>query len=194
MRAIHLEIVADLSAEEFLLALHLFIVRRGKPQQIVLDSAPQFRLTKSSLDVVWENAIRDSDVQSHIAKQRIKWSFIIQLSSWMGGSYERSVGISKTALRKAIGKACLTMLQLQTFLTETEAIINSRPLVYLGEDLNDGIALTPSHFLSPNTKTGTPLIKTDGKIADPTYLPTKMSPKETLLNTWKKGQNLLEVF
>ena len=98
------------------------------------------------------------------------------------------------ALRKAIGKSCLTMLQLQTFLTETEAIINSRPLVYLGEDLNDRIALTPSHFLSPNTKTGTPLIKNDGNIADPTYLPAKISSKETLLNTWKKGQNLLEAF
>ena len=187
MRAIHQEIVADLSAEKFLLALRRFIARGGKPQQIVLDNAPQFKLTKSSVDVAWENAIRDSDVQSHIAEQRIKWSFIVQLSPWMGGFYERLVGISKMALRKAIGKACLTMLQLQTFLTETEAIINSRPLVYLGEDLNDRIAPTPSHFLSPNMKTGTPLIKNDGKIADPTYLPTKILPKETLLNTWKKG-------
>ena len=73
-------------------------------------------------------------------------------SLWIGGFYERLVGISKMALRKAIGKTCLTMLQLQTFLTETEAIINSRPLVYLGEDLNDSTALTPSHFLSPNNR------------------------------------------
>ena len=86
------------------------------------------------------------------------------------------------------------MLQLQTFLTETEAIINSRPLVYLGEDLNDRTALTPSHFLLPNTKTGTPLIKNDDNIANPTYLPATILPKETLLNTWKKGQNLLEAF
>ena len=104
------------------------------------------------------------------------------------------VGISKMALRKAIGKAYLTILQLQTFLTETEGIINSRPLAYLGEDLNDRIALTPSHFLSPNTKTGTPLIKNDGNITDPTYLPAKISSKDALLNTWKKRQNLLETF
>ena len=56
------------------------------------------------------------------------------------------------ALRKAIGKTYLTILQLQRFLTETEAVINLRPLVYLGENLNDRTALTPSHFLSPNTK------------------------------------------
>ena len=193
VRTIHLEIVADLSAEKFL-ALRRFIARRGKPQQIVLDNAPQFKLTKSSVDVAWENPVRDPDIQLHIAEQRIKWSLIVQLSPWMGGFYERLVGISKMALRKAIGKTCLTMLQLQTFLTETEAIINSRPLVYLGEDLNDSTALTPSHFLSPNTKTGTPLIINDDNIADPTYFPAKISSKETLLNIWKKGQNLLEAF
>ena len=115
MRAIHLEIIADLCAEEFLLALHRFIARRGKPQQIVLDNAPQLKLTKSSIDVAWENAIRDSDVQSHIAEQRIKWSFTVQLSSWMGGFYERLLGISKMALRKAIGKACLTMFTTPNF-------------------------------------------------------------------------------
>ena len=91
------------------------------------------------------------------------------------------------ALRKAIGKTCLTILQLQTFLIKTEAIINSRPLVYLGEDLNDSTALTPSHFLSPNIKTGNPLITNDDKIADRTYYPAKILSKETLLNTWKKG-------
>ena len=31
------------------------------------------------------------------------------------------------------------MLQLQTFLTETEAIINSRPLAYLGKSINQSI-------------------------------------------------------
>ena len=58
----HQQIVADLSAEEFLLVLHCFIARRGKIHQIVLDSAPQFKLTKSSVGVAWENAIRDPDI------------------------------------------------------------------------------------------------------------------------------------
>ena len=112
VRAIHLKIVADLSVEEILLALRRFIARWGKPKQIVLDNASQFELTKSSVDVPWENAIRDLNVQLHMAKQRIKRSFIVQLSPWMGGFYERLVEISKMALQKAIGKTCLTILGL----------------------------------------------------------------------------------
>ena len=138
VRKIHQETVADLSAEEFLLTLSHFIARRGKPQQILLDNAPQFKLTKASVDVAWENPIRDSDVQLHTTEQRIKWSFIVQLSPWMGGFYERLVGVSKMALR-SIGNI---------FLTETEASINSRPLVYLREDLSDRTAQHSHHHTS----------------------------------------------
>ena len=101
VRAIHLEVVADLSTEEFLLALRRFISRQGKPQQIVLDNTTQFKLTKPSVEVAWENAIRDPDLQLHIAEQRIKWSFIVQLFPWMRGFYEKLVGISKMVLRKS---------------------------------------------------------------------------------------------
>ena len=47
----------------------------------------------------------------------------------MGGFYERLVGTVKGALKKSIGKICLTEKKLETFLAEAEAI-NSRPLVY----------------------------------------------------------------
>ena len=33
--AIHLELVGEMSAEEFLLGLHQFIARRGIPRQVV---------------------------------------------------------------------------------------------------------------------------------------------------------------
>ena len=46
------------------------------------------------------------------------------------------------ALRKSIGKNYLTSHQQQTFLSETEAVLNSRPSIYDGDDLNDGITIT----------------------------------------------------
>ena len=193
VRAIHLEIVGDLSAEEFLQALRRFIARRGAPKEIILDNASQFKLAKSAVDIAWEKAVHDPNVQSHIAQQRIKWNFIVELSPWMGGFYERLVRSSKMALRKAIGKKCVTMLQLQTFLAETEAVLNSRPLVYIGEELNDGTAITPAHFISLNTMTGLPQLGTEEESKDPDYKET-WSSKEILLHTWKKGQNILDSF
>ena len=73
----------------------------------------------------------------------------------MGGFYERPVGITKAALKGTIGKLHLTHTQLQTIITEVEAVINSRPLVYVDDDLENEI-ITPNHFLSLNIKNGTP--------------------------------------
>ena len=39
-------------------------------------------------------------------------------------------------------------------LIEVEATVNARPLVYVGDDLESNITLTPNHFLSLNPKTG----------------------------------------
>ena len=145
------------------------------------------------MDSVWEKIVKDPTVQSYVAERGTKWTFIVELSPWMGEFYEILVGICKIALRKSTGKLKLTMLQLQTFLAETEAIINSRQLVYVGEDLNDGTMLTPSHFLSPSMKTGPPHFDIDDD-SDADYKRNKLSSKESLLNTWKRGQNFLEAF
>ena len=54
----------------------------------------------------------------------------------MGGFYERLVGMVKSSLIKAIGRTYLTQTQFTTFTTESEGIINWRPLVYIDDDIN----------------------------------------------------------
>ena len=81
----------------------------------------------------------------------------------MGGFYERLVGTVKGALKKSIGKVCLTEKKLRTFLTEAEAVLNSSSLVYVGEDLSSGFSLTPADFLTLNPKTGTPVVEIDNQ-------------------------------
>ena len=144
--------------KEFLIALWRFITRRGKLGKIISHNAAKFKLSKSKIDIEWQKVIKDPSVQSWISNQGIKWSFIIELSPWMWGFYERLVGNSKMALRKSIGKNYLTSHQQQTFLSETEAVLNSRPSFYDADDLNDGITITWFHFPSPNTKTSVPII------------------------------------
>ena len=85
----------------------------------------------------------------------------IELAPWMGGFYERLVGIVKKSLRKAIDKVCLTSEQLLTILKEAEAVLNSRPLVYVGEDINSYMTLTQAHFLTLNPKIGLPVSTRD---------------------------------
>ena len=59
------------------------------------------------------------------------------------------------------------MLPLETFLSETEAVPILRLLVYIGEELNDGTAITPAHFLSPKRKIGALLLGTEKVMNDP---------------------------
>ena len=64
----------------------------------------------------------------------------------MGGFYERLVRPVKTSLKKVLGKPFLSYEELETLLCDVEAVINSRPLVYVSEeDLNE--LLTPYHLI-----------------------------------------------
>ena len=104
----------------------------------------------------------------------------------MVGFYERLVECNKMALRKSNRKKYLTQLQLQIFGSETEPVLNSRPSGYVGDDLNDGVTITPSYFLTLHTKTGTPIVEEEDKLKNLDYEPNNPSWKEVLLNTWKK--------
>lgn len=133
----------------------------------------------------------ENDVQAYVANENIQWKFIVKLAPWMGGFYERLVGLVKRSIRKAIGRICLTNEQLLTLLKEAEAVVNSRPLVYVGNDINSYVTLTPSHFLSLNHKIGLPTHNSDA--LDEDYNPNETSA-ERLLITWKRGLKHLDTF
>ena len=90
VRAVHLEVIHDLSAQQFVLCLRRFIARRGKPKEIISDNASQFKLAKSTVEEAWQFATTSHDTQSYLANEGITWSFIIELAPWMGGFYPRN--------------------------------------------------------------------------------------------------------
>ena len=118
IRAIHLELVEDMSAEELILCLRRFMARRGIPRQIISDNAKQFKATRTVLGKAWGDIMTDDRVSEFTTFQGIEWKFIIELAPWMGGFYERLVGLTKRALRKTIGNKHLTQRQLVTILAE----------------------------------------------------------------------------
>ncbi|XP_054708163.1 uncharacterized protein LOC129217942 [Uloborus diversus] len=144
-RAIHLELVSSLSTETFLLALRRFISRRGRPRTIYSDNGTNFRGAFnefSNLD--WEKIQRESNTL------RIFWKFIPPTAAWWGGWWERFVRLVKELLRCTLENSVLSYEELETVLCECEAVINSRPLTYAGENSQDLIPLTPSMFLTEN--------------------------------------------
>ena len=102
IRAINLERVNDMTAEQFLKAPKRFISRRNTSDTIILDNALQFKLAKTAVDKAWQSSITHEDVQNFTATTDIKWKFIVDISPWMGGFYKRLVGMVKSSLRKAI--------------------------------------------------------------------------------------------
>lgn len=190
-RAVHLELVQDMTTGEFLLALRRFISQRGTPIEITSDNALQFKAASATLDLIWKNVKSSDEIQSYVSNLGIKWTFIVEMAPWMGGFYERLVGLVKRSLRKTLQRKLLTLVQLQTILKEVEAVVNTRPLVYVGDDITSNIALSPSHFLSLNPNTGCPELNEDHNDQD--YNPYESS-SEKLLQIWKKGQRLLSSF
>ena len=55
--------------------------------------------------------------------------------------------MTKTVVRKVLGRSFINLEALQTMVVEIEAILNDRPLTYQSADIVDPEPLTPSHLL-----------------------------------------------
>ena len=111
-RAVHLELVPDLSVNSFLLAFRRFVGRRGLPVILITDNAKTFRTSsKEFLKIA-----RSSEVNDYLSSKRVTWRFIVERAPWWGGFYERLVRSIKRSLKKSIGRSNLTYDQLHTLL------------------------------------------------------------------------------
>ena len=61
VRAIYLEWVTDLTAVQFLSCLRRFVSRQGKPELIISDNVPIFKLTSTALNKQWKQVLHDKD-------------------------------------------------------------------------------------------------------------------------------------
>lgn len=151
-RAVHLELVTDLTKEGFIAALNRFTSRRGKPQSILSDNGTNFVGANNDL----KRFLSNFDVASEMALQNITFTFAPPYSPHFNGMAEAAVKSTKNHLRKLLSLTNFTYEELATCLCQIEAVLNSRPLTPLSCDPSDFSVLTPSHFLIGRTLTSVP--------------------------------------
>ena len=130
-RSIHLEITPDLSGPAFIRSFIRFQGRRGSPSLVVSDNA---------------SAFKDQRLKRYLQSKNINWQHNIPRASWWGGFYEVMVKLTKKCLKKIAGNAKLLYEEMETLLIEIEGVLNSRPLTYCYDELDEP-PLTPSSLV-----------------------------------------------
>eukprot|EP00102_Acyrthosiphon_pisum_P024198 XP_016661408.1 PREDICTED: uncharacterized protein LOC107884242 [Acyrthosiphon pisum] len=149
-KAVHIEVVIDLSTKSFLNALSRFFDRRGKCATIYSDNATNFVGANRYLKEVYQLfqvQKHQEIIKSGLAKIGVQWKFIPPRSPHFGGLWEAAVKSMKSLLRSVLCESYLTYEELCTILTRVEACLNSRPLTALSSDPSDLLYITPAHFL-----------------------------------------------
>ena len=151
VKAVHLELVSDLTSEAFIACLRRFISRRGKPTLLWSDHGTNFVGSKRIVQELFEflqKTTANKLIANFCSNQGIQWDFIPERTPHFGGLWEAAVKSLKTHLFRVVGNTKLTFEGVTTVITQIEACLNSRPLGIVTSNDDDEIeVLTPRHFL-----------------------------------------------
>lgn len=187
-KAVHLELIANLSSEAFLNALRRFISRRGKPLEIHSDNGTTFVGAKSTLDRQFKNFLKENKekIKNLATAHHIKWEFIPTYAPHWGGLWESNIRAMKRHLRTITASTNYNYEEYSTLLCQIEAILNSRPLT--PDEINDPdgtTALTPGHFYTGG-KPITALPSPDYTITEPDRLKYYQSIQKQVQHFWRR--------
>ncbi|GBM33740.1 hypothetical protein AVEN_75812-1 [Araneus ventricosus] len=147
-KAIHLEIISDLTSQSLIATLKRFISRRGKCHKIFSDNGSNMVGANRALrDLNKLVRDRNESLYAFFAEENIEWSFIPPRSPNWGGLWEANIKAFKYHFKRVAGNSKFSYEELLTLTTQIEAILNSRPLTPLSADVDDLEVLTPAHFL-----------------------------------------------
>ena len=110
-----------------------FAGRRSVPQLLMSDNGSTFLAAAEELKTLFASA----ELTEALARKGTQWTFIPKRAPWFGGFWERLIGLTKTTLKKTLGRTHVTLEGLQTIIVEVETLLNDRPLTYTSSDVKD---------------------------------------------------------
>ena len=182
-RAIHIEVIEELSTSSFINSLRRFIAVRGPAKQIRSDRGTNFVGAVNELGL---QAVVDEGgpIQQFLSEQCCTWIFNPPHASHMGEACEHMIGIARRILDVMLlnHKAKRSTHEvLVTFFAEVCAIVNSRPIVPVSTDSLDPLIFSPSVLLTQ-------------KYPNVDYSFQEMDIKDAYKSNWKHVQVLAEEF
>jgi hypothetical protein len=178
-KAVHLEVVSELSTEAFLACFKRFTSRRGVSSHMYSDCGTNFVGADRELRELLESSKHNSVITDQLADKGTTWCFNPPSAPHQGGLWEAGVKSVKYHLRRVIGNHILSLEDFQTVLCQVEAILNSRPLCAMSSDPSDLNVLTPAHFLIGEPLTAIPE-------------PDLTSIKVNRLSHWQQSQQIVQ--
>lgn len=190
-RHTHLEICEDLSAASFIRSFRRFCSRRGQPLLLISDNASGFIMAKEILAQAWNPVNPSSSVIRYMTEHNIKWKTIPALSPHFGATWERTVGIIKGPLERALGRRIVTLEELHSILCEAEFLANARPVTYLYQQ-ESALVLRPTDLVQPLQPTYQPFLSNIWD-NDENWMP-RYDLKDKVLKTWADSNRILKTF
>ena len=153
-RAVHIEMLDDMTTDAFINALRCFIALRGAVRQLRSDQGSNFVGAQHELKEALKE-IKHERLRTYLAEQGCDFVMNVPHASHMGGVWERQIRTIRSVLNAILHQSGgrLDSASLRTFFYEAMAIVNGRPLTV--DNLGDPCGpepLTPNHLLTMKSK------------------------------------------
>lgn len=147
-RAIHIELLDDMTTDALINGLRCFIAIRGAVRHIRCDQGSNFIGAKNELASALKELQTDR-IGSYLLEHQCDFLFNSPCSSHAGGVWERQIRTVRSVLNStlALCPGRLDDSSLRTLFYEAMAIINSRPLSAVSDNKVDE-PLTPNHLIT----------------------------------------------
>ena len=87
-RAVHLEVVLDMTLESFILAIRKFVSRRLLPRRMMLDNVSTCLAAAEELELLFKS----TSLKQAVEGCGVTWQFIPKRAPWFSGLWERLTG------------------------------------------------------------------------------------------------------